>query len=59
MNRLSPKIVRRAPSAFQAAGSPSFRQLQATEAPSATSGDLRLFAMSFIGGLAFFGTYIA
>ena len=59
MNRLSPKIVRRAPSAFQVAGAPSYRPAQAIEAPSATSGDLRMFATSFIGGLAFFGTYIA
>jgi len=59
MNRLSPLIVRRPRTAASAvAAAPAFAAVAAEAAP-AFSEDVRLFATNFLGGLAFFGTYLA
>jgi len=59
MNRLSPLIVRRPRTAAYAAPAPvAAPALSETGAP-AFSDDVRLFATNFLGGLAFFGTYLA
>ncbi|HZF95212.1 MAG TPA: hypothetical protein VEZ20_10130 [Allosphingosinicella sp.] len=59
MNRMSPLIVRRPRSAaYAAAAAPAFAAI-AVEAAPALSEDVRLFATNFLGGLAFFGTYLA
>jgi hypothetical protein len=57
MNRLSPLVSRRPRTAAAAyAGS---RAAPAPQAAPAVSEDLRMFATTFLGGLAFFGTYLA
>jgi hypothetical protein len=59
MNRMSPLIVRRPrAAAYAAAATPAFAAV-AVEAAPAFSEDVRLFATNFLGGLAFFGTYLA
>ncbi|HEX8191690.1 MAG TPA: hypothetical protein VF552_02215 [Allosphingosinicella sp.] len=59
MNRLSPLIVRRPRiAAHAAAAAPAFAAASVEAAP-ALSDDVRLFATNFLGGLAFFGTYLA
>ncbi|HEX8642292.1 MAG TPA: hypothetical protein VF702_00090 [Allosphingosinicella sp.] len=57
MNRLSPLIVRRSRALVVAQAAP-LASAMAQAAP-AISEDLRLFATNFLGGLAFFGTYLA
>ena len=59
MNRMSPLIVRRPRQvAYAAAAAPASAPV-AAEAASGISDDVRLFATNFLGGLAFFGTYLA
>jgi hypothetical protein len=59
MNRMSPLIVRRPRRAVRAglAPAPACAPIEA-DGP-AFSEDVRLFATNFLGGLAFFGTYLA
>ncbi len=60
MNRLAPLIARRSPSPFPARSyAPAQAPVAAAEAAPAGSSDLKLFATNFLGGLAFFGTYLA
>ena len=59
MNRLSPLIDRRPHSASYVGLRAAPRAApRAAQAP-AQSDDLRTFATTFLGGLAFFGTYLA
>lgn len=59
MNRLSPLIVRR-PTAMAGAAAPQL-WFAADPAPAASADleDVKLFAISFLAGLVFFGTYLA
>jgi hypothetical protein len=59
MNRLSPLIVRRPPAAAYAAPAPVAAPAPIETDGPAVSDDVRLFATNFLGGLAFFGTYLA
>jgi hypothetical protein len=60
MNRLSPLIVRRSREAAFALPRPAARaEFRPFGEPPPTAGEWRLFATSFLGGLVFFGTYIA
>ena len=59
MNRMSPLIVRRPRTAvFAAPAAVAAPAPMQTDAPG-LSDDVRLFATNFLGGLAFFGTYLA
>ena len=63
MNRLSPLIVRRVGPAAAAAAVPA-PQAEEFATPfeilsAAAPDDLKLFATGFLGGLVFFGTYLA
>ncbi|HEY0014257.1 MAG TPA: hypothetical protein VGB79_15545 [Allosphingosinicella sp.] len=59
MNRLAPLIVRRPRTAICAAAAAPAPAAAPAEAAPAFSDDVRLFATNFLGGLAFFGTYLA
>jgi hypothetical protein len=56
MNRLAPLIVRRPRPAATNGASYAPAAVAAEPAP---SDDVRLFLTNFLGGLAFFGTYLA
>jgi hypothetical protein len=60
MNRLAPLIVRRS-ALLAGAASPRIAAARQPDTVSAPTGsdDLRMFATSFLGGLVFFGTYLA
>ncbi len=58
MNRLAPLIVRRSAAVAPERAYPA-AATAASDAEPAGSQDLRLFFTSFLGGLAFFGTYLA
>ncbi len=58
MNRLSPWIVRR-PRACAATLSAARFPGAFDDAARAVSDDLQLFLTAFLGGLVFFGTYLA
>ena len=59
MNRLSPLIERR-PRAYAAPVRASLTaRFEPFGDPPPTPGEWRLFATSFLGGLVFFGTYLA
>jgi hypothetical protein len=59
MNRMSPLIARRPRAAAYAAPAPVAAPAEIEADPPAFSDDVRLFATNFLGGLAFFGTYLA
>ena len=56
MNRLTPLIVRRPP---LAASQFELWEAQVVEQGPAILDDLRLFATGWLGGLVFFGTFLA
>jgi hypothetical protein len=58
MNRLSPLIVRRVGAFAPALPLPDPRAGEAAPAPD-WAEDLKLFATFWLGGLVFFGTYLA
>jgi hypothetical protein len=55
MNRLSPLIVRQ----VRHSGRPFAEWHQPAAAPEAQLTDLRLFLTGWLGGLVFFGTFLA
>jgi hypothetical protein len=59
MNRMSPLIVRRPRTAAYAAAAPVAASAPIEAEAPGMSDDVRLFATHFLGGLAFFGTYLA
>ena len=60
MNRLSPLIVRRPREAASALPRrPARVEFRPFGEPPPSVGEWRLFATSFLGGLVFFGTFIA
>lgn len=60
MSRLAPLIVRSSHPVLVRRSAPAAAAAFAFEsAASPTSDDLRWFMTSFLGGLAFFGTYLA
>ena len=60
MNRLSPWIVRRPRATAVAAAYAVARSAgEIIDAAPSIGDDLRLFGTAFLGGLVFFGTYLA